>query len=55
VAPINQEFTRPLRGKGDQEVIADITITPKRVPISDHTVPQVHPLSGSIGGLGWMS
>jgi hypothetical protein len=25
------------------------------IPIRDHTTSQVHPLSGSIRGLGWMS
>ena len=45
----------PLRRMEDQGVVADITITPKSIPIGDHTVAQEHPLLGSIGGLGWMS
>jgi hypothetical protein len=41
--------------KEEEEVVADITNTPKSIPIGEHTVAQVHPLSGNIGGLGWMS
>jgi hypothetical protein len=38
-----------------KEVLEDITITPQGIPLRDHTVVQVHPLSGNIrGGLGWM-
>jgi hypothetical protein len=36
-------------------VVADITNTPKGIPIGEHTTVQVHPLPGSIGGLGWMN
>jgi hypothetical protein len=46
---------RSLMRKEKQEVLADITITPRGIPIRDHTTAQVHPLSESIRGLGWMS
>jgi hypothetical protein len=40
--------------KEEKEVLVDITITPQGIPIRYHTVAQVHPLSGSTRGLGWM-
>jgi hypothetical protein len=46
---------RPLMRKEEQEVLADITTTPRGIPIREHTASQVHPLSGSTRGLGWMS
>jgi hypothetical protein len=55
VAQENQEVTGLLMGKEEKEVLADITITPRGIPIRGHTVDKVHPLSGSIRGLGWMS
>jgi hypothetical protein len=55
VAQENQEVTGLLMRKEEQEVLADITITPRGIPIRDHTANQVHPLLGSIRGLGWMS
>jgi hypothetical protein len=56
VAPTNQEATGPLMRKEEQGVVADITITPKDIPIGEHTTAQVHLLSGSIiRGLGWMN
>jgi hypothetical protein len=54
VAPTNQEATGPLSKKEDQRAVADITITPKDIPIGDHIAAQFHPLSKSIRGLGWM-
>jgi hypothetical protein len=41
--------------KEEKEELVDITITPQGIPIRDHKKSQVHPLSGSIRGLGWMS
>jgi hypothetical protein len=41
--------------KEEQEVLADITITPRGIPIREYIESQVHPLSGSIRGLGLMS
>jgi hypothetical protein len=41
--------------KKEQEVLGDITITPQGIPIRGKTTTQVHPLLGSIRGLGWMS
>jgi hypothetical protein len=56
VAPTNQESMGPMRKKEDKGVVEDITITPKNIPIREHTVAQFHPLSGNIiGGLGWMN
>jgi hypothetical protein len=37
------------------EVLAYITITPQGISIRENTIAQVHPLSRSIRGLGWMS
>jgi hypothetical protein len=52
----NQEVTCLLMRKEEQEVLADITITPQGIPQGDNTVSQVHPLSESVRrGLGWMS
>jgi len=48
VAPTNQEATRPFRKKEDQGVVAEITITPKGIPIGEHTLAQVNILLGSI-------
>jgi hypothetical protein len=49
----NQEVTGLLMRKEEQEVLADITITPQGIPLGEHTIAQVHPLSGSIRrGLG---
>jgi hypothetical protein len=56
MAQENQEAIGLLRRKEDQGVLADITITPKGIPIGENTTTQVHPLSGSIiRGLGWMN
>jgi hypothetical protein len=55
VAPENQEATGPLKIREGQGVVADITTTPKIIIIGDHTISQVHLLSGSIGDLGWIS
>jgi hypothetical protein len=55
VAQENQELTGLLIRKKVQEVLAKITITPQGIPIIEHTKVQVHPLSGTIRGLGWMS
>jgi hypothetical protein len=49
------EVTGLMMRKEKQEVLANITITPQGIPIREHTVAQVHPLSGRIKGLGWMS
>jgi hypothetical protein len=54
VNPFNQGATGSLMRKEDQGVIANITNTPKRIPIGDHTIAQVHPLLGNLRGLGWM-
>jgi hypothetical protein len=54
VAPTNQDVTGPMRRKEYQGVVADITSTPKSIPIGEHTVAQAHPLSGNIRGLEWM-
>jgi hypothetical protein len=49
----NKEVTGLLMRKEEQEVLADITITPQGIPQGENTVAQVHPLSGSIRrGLG---
>jgi hypothetical protein len=55
VAQANQEVTGLLMRKEEQEVLADITVTPRGIPIRENTTAQVHPLSGSIRGMGWMS
>jgi hypothetical protein len=55
VAQENQEVTGLLMRKEEQEVLADITITLRGIQIENHTTNQVHPLSGRIRGLGWMS
>jgi hypothetical protein len=41
--------------KEEKEVLEDITITPQGIPITWNTTNKVHPLSGSIRVLGWMS
>jgi hypothetical protein len=44
-----------MRGE-EEEVLANITITPQGITLGEHIIVQVHPLLGSIrGGLGWMS
>jgi hypothetical protein len=40
------------RRKEDQEVVVGITVTPRSILIREHIATQVHPLSGSIRGLG---
>jgi hypothetical protein len=55
VAQANQEATGLLMRKEEQEVLADITVTTQGIPIRGNIAAQVHPLSGSIRGLGWMS
>ena len=56
MAQENQEVTGLLMRKEEQEVLANITITPQGIPLGEHTVVEVHPLSGNIrGGLGWIS
>jgi hypothetical protein len=51
----NQEVTGLPMRKEEHEVLADIIVTPRGIPIREHTTNQVHPLLGSIRGLGWMS
>jgi hypothetical protein len=41
--------------KEEQEVLADITITPRGIPIREKVAAQVYPLSKGIRGLRWMS
>jgi hypothetical protein len=55
VAQTNQEVASLLMIKEEQEVLADITITPRSIPIKGHTTSQVHPMSGSIRVMGRMS
>ena len=52
---LDKEVTGLLMGKEEKEVLADITITPRGIPIRGHTADQVHPLPGSIIFLGWMN
>jgi hypothetical protein len=54
VAQENQEITGLLMRKEEQEVLANITITPRGIPIRENTTDQVFPLSRSIRGLGWI-
>jgi hypothetical protein len=49
------EVTRLQMRKEKQEVLADTTITPQRIPIIEQVATQVHPLSEGIEGLEWMS
>ena len=52
----NKEVTCLMMRGEEKEVLADITITPQGIPLGDHTIVQVHPMSGNIrGGMGWMS
>jgi hypothetical protein len=55
VAPTNQEATRPLRKKEDQGMVVEITITLKGNPKGENIEAQIHPLPGSIRGMGWMN
>jgi hypothetical protein len=55
VAQANQEVIGLLMKKEEPEVLANITATPQVIPIRENTTTQVHPLSRSIRGLGWMS
>jgi hypothetical protein len=55
VAQANQEVTGLLMRKEEQEVLANITNTPRVIPITEHTTSQVHPLLRAIRGLGRMS
>jgi SOS-response transcriptional repressor LexA len=55
VAQVNQEVIGLLMRKEEQEVLEDNIVTPRDISIREHTKNQVHPLSGSIRGLGWMS
>ena len=41
----NQEVTGFLMRNEEQEVLVDITITPRGIPIREHTTTQVHPIS----------
>jgi hypothetical protein len=51
----NNEVTGLMMRGEEKEVLEDITITPKGIPLGEHTIFQVHPMSGSIrGGLGWI-
>jgi hypothetical protein len=44
-----------IRGE-EPKVLVGITITPQGIQLGEHTVVQVHPLSGSIRrSLEWMS
>jgi hypothetical protein len=52
VAQANQEVIDILMRKEEKEVLANTTITPRGIPIKENTTNQVHPLSGSIIGLG---
>jgi hypothetical protein len=40
--------------KEEPKVLAYIIITPRGIPIREYTAARVHPLLGSIRGLGWM-
>jgi hypothetical protein len=52
----NKEVTGLLMRNEEQEVLADITITPQGITQGENTVDQVHLMSGSIRrGLGWMN
>jgi hypothetical protein len=52
----NQEVTSLLMINEEQGVLEKITITPQEIPIGEHTLSQVHAISGSIRrGLGWMN
>jgi hypothetical protein len=55
VAQAIQEVTGLLMRKEEPKVLSYITVTPRGIPIIGHTTNQVHPLSGSIRGPGWMS
>jgi hypothetical protein len=41
--------------KRNHEMLADTTITPQSIPIKEQVATQVHPLSDSVRGLGWMN
>jgi hypothetical protein len=49
VAQENQEVQE------EQEVLTNITSTPRGIPIREHTTTQVRPLLGRIRGMGKMS
>jgi hypothetical protein len=49
------EVTNLRMRKRNQEMLADTTITPRSIPIKEKVEAQVHPLSNSIRGLGWMN
>ena len=51
----NLEVTNLQMRKRDHEMLVDTTITPERIPRKEQVAAQVHPLSDSIRGLGWMS
>jgi hypothetical protein len=55
VAQENLEVTSLQMRKENQEVLANITITSRGIPIREQVAAQVHPLSEGIRGLGWMS
>ena len=56
MAQENKEVTGLLMRKEEQEVLADITITPQGITQGENTVDQVHLMSGSIRrGMEWMS
>jgi hypothetical protein len=55
VAQENQEVIGLLMRKEDPEVLVDIAITPRGIPIRRKKTYQFHPLSGSIKGLRWMN
>jgi hypothetical protein len=54
VAPVKQESIDPLMRKEEEEVVTDITITPKDIPKRGHAVVQVHLLPKIIGDIEWM-
>jgi hypothetical protein len=55
VAQANKEVTGLLMRKEDPEVLENITVTPRGIPIRENIQYHVHPLSGSIRGMGRMS
>jgi hypothetical protein len=56
MAQANQEVTGLMIRGEEQEVLVEINITPQGIPLGEHTIVQVHPLSGNIRrGLGWMN
>ena len=55
MAQANLEVIGLMKRKEEQEVLANITTTPRGIPIREHTTTHVHPLSGRKRVLGWMN